>query len=238
MKRLQSILIGTIVLSMTLYFSFTAQGVTTFGAPADCPIPPSPDYSVTVNGQTTFVYNTSAMTGAGDRPVINQAYCYYDTTDSSDTVVVTVLNNSISLNNLVVRPRSYGITPQIGSNGGHQTITFALPAGKKVMVDPGYPAAHAVMYPALALFANVQDANPPVAGPKVTVLYSGKTYTGSYNLSSGQTLYIQGGAVLEGNVTADIEGRRDITIMGHGIIDQSVARSAARSCFNSAGTSR
>lgn len=216
------IVMGAMILNRSsMAHGVKPKGVTTFGAPEGCPIPVSPDYSVSVNGHSPFVYGTLSRTGDGNGvtvPKVDQGYCYYDTTDASNIVTVTVKNASIPLNNIVIRPRSYHIIPRINKKA--RTITFSLKAGKNVMLDPGYPAPHATMYPALAIFANVQYANPP-SGPNVIDLKPGY-YTGIYTVSSNQTLYLEPGAFLEGEVIA-ATGATNVTIMGHGIIDQSVS---------------
>jgi polygalacturonase len=175
--------------------------------PAPTGIASSPDYSVTVNGQQAFVYNPKVKTGR-DHPQANMGMCYFDCTDSA---TVTVHAN-VSMSNVVIRPKSYGIKPAI--NG--QDITFTIRKTQKATIEPnGYA------YNALVIFANALETNPPQQSDPNVIYYGPGLHTpGQINLLDNQTLYLAGGAVVRGHVYA--RGATNVKIMGHGIIDQSL----------------
>jgi polygalacturonase len=73
--------------------------------------------------------------------------------------------------------------------------------------------------PPLFIFANPPETDVPSrTDPKVRWFEAGKVHeSGEVVLESGQTLYVEGGAVLRGSVRA--KNGRDVTIRGRGIID-------------------
>ena len=69
----------------------------------------------------------------------------------------------------------------------------------------------------LDLFANPVDTNPPSpTDPNVIYLGPG-FYKQDYTVPSGKTLFIAGGAVIQGSVNMD--NATDAQILGRGIID-------------------
>jgi hypothetical protein len=60
-------------------------------------------------------------------------------------------------------------------------------------------------------------ANPVETFSGTQTLWAGQIYSGSYTVGAGQTLYIEGGAVLRGNIVIDSGGK----VVGRGIIDGS-----------------
>ena len=184
----------------------TFHGVVLYPAPTG--IASSPDYSVSVNGRQAFVYNPKVKTGR-DHPQTNMGVCYFDCADSA---TVTVHAN-VPMSNVVIRPKSYGIKPVI--NG--QNVTFAIRKTQKVTIEPGGYYS----YSALVIFANALETNPvPRGDPNVIYFGPGLHTPGEINLLNNQTLYLAGGAVVRGHVYA--RGATNISILGHGIIDQSL----------------
>ena len=184
--------------------------------PVPASIESSPDYSVFVNGQKVFVYNPKVKTGR-EHPQKNMGMCYFDCIDSA---TVTVHAN-VSMADVVIRPKSYGIKPVIKDHD----ITFTIRKMQKVTIEPnGYE------YNALVIFANAVDPNPPKQGdPNVIYFGPGIHTPGQIYLQSNQTIYLAGGAVVRGHISAT--GATNSKIMGHGIIDQSI-QSIEESYFN------
>lgn len=109
-----------------------------------------------------------------------------------------------------VRPRSAGIPPAVEGNTIRFTIT--RPGQYTVEVNGSHRALH--------LFADPpQDAAPDPRDPRVRYFGPGVHCPGPITLTSGQTLYLAGGAVVYGAVTA--EHADDIAIRGRGILDGS-----------------
>ena len=175
--------------------------------PAPVGIAASPDYTVTVNGQQTFIYNPKVQIGR-DHPQANMGMCYFD---FSDSVTVTVKAN-VQMTNVVMRPKSINFNPVI--NG--QTVTFTLRQPRKVTIEPnGYA------YNPLVIFADAIDASPPSqSDPNVLYFGPGIHTTGQINLQSNKTIYLAGGAVVRGYIYAG--NATNAKILGHGIIDESL----------------
>jgi len=114
---------------------------------------------------------------------------------------------------VVVRPLSRGVQAQTEG----RTARFALsgPAHLSIEIDGLKP---------LFLFADPPDEDPPDPDdPSVHYFRSGQIYeVGELRLQSGETLYIEGGAVVKGCVRAT--EARDVCLRGHGILDGSYYR--------------
>jgi hypothetical protein len=174
--------------------------------PAPAGMAASPDYSVTVNGQQAFVYTTKVRTCV-HRPVRAMGMSYFDCNESASVTV----NANVSMENAVIRPKSYGIKPVI--NG--KSLTFTLRKNQKVTIEPnGYD------YDAIAIFANALDANPPQENDPNVIYYGpGIHNVGVVKLSSNKTVYLAGGSVVRGRF--DASGVNNLKILGHGMIDHS-----------------
>ena len=111
---------------------------------------------------------------------------------------------------LKIRPQSLGIRPTV-KNG---VITFTLDRPAYFTVEP-YGRRHA-----LHVFADpIVDFGVDVTADDVIYFGAGEHDAGLIELHSGQTLYLDEGAVVYGGVHA-IDAS-DIRIVGHGILDNS-----------------
>lgn len=106
----------------------------------------------------------------------------------------------------MIRPLSAGIEPKIEGN----SFTFTLNKPCKLSIEP-----EGRIEP-LLIFANAPEVNPPNEDdPNVIYFGPGIHKPEKINLSSGQTLYLAGGAIVKGGV--DVTGN-DIKIKGRGIL--------------------
>lgn len=161
----------------------------------------STNYIVEADGKPVAVY--LARTQHADRRPYSFAYF-----DFSGTVTVKI-KTDLPLDMLAVRPSKYGIKPTINQGEAEFTsdkpfnISFE-PIGKNIP---------------LLLFGNAIEKNPPHLGDTNVIYFGPGIYKpGRIDLTSGQTLYIAGGAV----VKAAVASRGDnIRIMGRGILDGS-----------------
>ncbi|MDR0543720.1 MAG: endo-polygalacturonase [Dysgonamonadaceae bacterium] len=132
----------------------------------------------------------------------------------SGEVEVSVTCNKGEIQTAKVRPLSFGITPQISGN----TLIFKLNNPRNLSVEVNGDIFHN-----LHLFANLMEDFIPEAKDK-NVIYFGpgihKPEKDIFKISSGETVYIAGGAVLTGQIV--IDGVRDVKVLGRGIIDCSV----------------
>ncbi len=153
-------------------------------------------YSVTVDRDT---YSTAAMVGF----------------DADGPVEISVRKTSGTIRSARVRPLSYGITPAIGTDG--KTATFVVPRPLDVSFEVNGDILRNVH-----VFANPLEQGVPRPGPRVISFGPGvHTLGGDHILRvpSNTTVYLAGGAVVEGSLT--IANARNVVVRGRGIIDPS-----------------
>ncbi|MDD2763644.1 MAG: glycosyl hydrolase family 28 protein [Opitutaceae bacterium] len=194
---------------------------------------PSSDYRVTVNGRAIHVYTAQTLNGGP------ASFAYFD---FSGKVTVTVTPDR-AFTSAMIRPASFGIIPSIDK----QELRFELsrPRNLTIELDGGTDRV-------LHLFANPLEQDPlRPDDPNVTYFGPGVHEIGTAKLTSGQTLYIAGGAVVRpvirpedkptvernwaGNKEYDnlltAEGASNVTIRGRGILDLSRLPWHARTAF-------
>jgi hypothetical protein len=196
--------VSSLVIFVFGLLAVSAQAaVKTYTAPVGMAI--SGDYVVKVDNITIPVYR-----GAGDLPY---SFAYFDFSGSAAIHITSVARN---LSSVVVRPASK-VTPVIT---GNNIMTFTLTnSPTHLSIEPAGKNGP------LLLFANPMEVNPPTAGSSTVKYYgpglhnraNGKIpANGMITLTSGQTLYIAGGAVVQAGVYAS---GNNITIKGRGILD-------------------
>jgi hypothetical protein len=135
--------------------------------------------------------------------------------DFSGTVEVFVQKNNGNVQSVKIRPSSYEIKPLLNGN----SITFTLTEPKKISIEFDGDKLHN-----LHVFANPietfrhdpKDPNVVYFGPGV---HMPKDLPGdAFNISSGKTVYIAGGAIVRGKLLCDKV--QNVRIIGRGIIDQ------------------
>lgn len=108
-----------------------------------------------------------------------------------------------------VRPRMEGVT--VHEEPDEIQMTLTEPAGLSVEFDGD-------MYHNLFVFAEQPDSEKPdPSDPNILYFGPGEHHPGMLELTSGQTLYLDTGAVVYGRIHA--AGAENITIAGHGILD-------------------
>ena len=107
-----------------------------------------------------------------------------------------------------IRPLSYGIQPEIRSD----TLAFTLAAPRDLSIEINGDQFHN-----LHLFTNPLETNRPDANdPNVIYLQPGfHTFTNGLNVPSGKTLYLAGGAVVNGTIRC--QNATNVHIAGRGI---------------------
>lgn len=115
---------------------------------------------------------------------------------------------SETVTNAKVSPLSYDIKPTISGN----TVEFVIDQPDSYVVEINGNADSAIQ-----IFANpLQENIPDLNDPNVIYLGPGLYDAGAIPLSSGQTLYLAGGAYVFGSIRTEM--MNDITIKGRGII--------------------
>ncbi|MDD5675580.1 MAG: glycosyl hydrolase family 28 protein, partial [Chitinivibrionales bacterium] len=182
-----------------------APVVVTYSAPPAETL--SRQYTVTVEGKNVAVYR------AATQPAYDSTYsfAYFD---FSGAVTVKVTSLKYPLSNLVVRslaPISYAVQGN--------TVQLRLDKPCKFTLEPkGWKGM-------LHVFANPLEVNPPRKGDP-GVIYFGpdsiyRPSGGIINVSSGQTLYIAGGAIVKAVISWNNYDENHVRIMGRGILDGS-----------------
>lgn len=174
-----------------------AQTVVTYPLPSGLPSgDASSHWSVTANGQGSGTYEFSGL-----------SY----TTFSSDAGVSVNATFSGSIAGVVIRPKSYGITPAV--NGSR--VSFTLSPNQKVSVEVNGGGGGNTLF----VYADPLEVNPPAPNTP-GVAYFGPGY---YNIgqdwcfpNGATTLYVAGGAYLAGTIYCN--GRSNLTIEGRGVL--------------------
>ncbi len=169
--------------------------VTVFPSPPDDE--PSEHYKVWVEGRPVFVRRSSVA-----------AYAAF----AMDGPVEVEVEPSFPFERCTVRPLRHGIEPV--ADAGRLRFTLTEPAYLSIELDDD------IRRP-LFLWADPPDeAVPDPAEPGVRYFEAGKVHRpGLMELESGETVYIEGGAAVEGAVLAD--GAENVTVRGRGILDGS-----------------
>jgi hypothetical protein len=157
----------------------------------------SADYQAWVNGEPVHCYTSyrfdagSSVTIAG-RPVSPVSFAYFDFEGSVEIrvrLLPSLAAAGLDTSTVVVRPLAHGITPEVV--GGE--FRFRLTEPCQLTILPGGSFAHP-----LHLFANPLEREPAVDpdDPRVIYFGPGSHEVGVTEITSGQTVYVAGGAVV------------------------------------------
>jgi len=159
-------------------------------------VEPSADYAVSVSGREVFVY---------DSPIVS--YAMFD----FEGQVEVVISTPRVVKWVDVRPRRLDIHPGYDDHTIHMTLD--RPCNLSIELNGEFSNRP------LFLFANPPEASKPEKNdPDVVYFEGGRVHTPGYiDLKSNQTLYIEGGAVVEGVIHgSNVE---NVKVCGRGILD-------------------
>lgn len=190
--------------------------VTTFPTPSGAPSPGG--WGVSANGQSTWVHPVAW----GSTDTVRLARFISDAAGA----VAVVVETGIQLTSAVVEPLIYGITPEVSGT----QVLFDVPAGFQghlnVRVNGSFNNQ---------LMLDILEPIPAVV-PGDWTYYFGPGYhtaIGEIVLESGESCYIDGGALVAGKIrvggglpTSTIVSNVDIS--GYGILDSQLSPSAGR----------
>ena len=169
--------------------------VVTYPAPAGADR--ADDFVVKVDGKETAVYDSKAA-----------AFAYFS---FNGKVTVSVIPGR-DVETVDIRPKSRNIAYSVKG----RTVSFQLdrPCNLSVEINGDIKRP-------LFLFANPLEQNPPKPGDEnVRYFEGGRIHrAGEIKLSSGETIYIAGGAIVRGRIRA--EGAENARVTGRGILDGS-----------------
>ncbi len=170
-------------------------------------------FSIKINGQPVGAY--SCLVSAvpfntpwpGHQRPVDQAeeasFIYFDT----DETVTVELEANKDFSDIRIRPLSKNIQPEVRG----RNIKFSAGVGQyTVELDGHHNALHIFINPIKNYDIDINDKN---------VIYFGEGVhrPGAIELKSGQTLFVDAGAVVHASVRA--EDCENIKILGHGVID-------------------
>jgi len=144
----------------------------------------------------------------GTKTIIeNTSFSYFDL---NGEVEVSVTNNKGIINEAKIRPLSNNISPRIKGN----TLTFSFSGPRNLSVE-----VNGDIFKNLQLFANPIEPDKPLATDTSVIYYGpGIHKIGTVKLSSEKTVYIAGGAIVEGAFL--MKNVKNIRILGRGILTQ------------------
>jgi hypothetical protein len=177
----------------------------------------SDDFTVNVNGKPVSVYRArvsavplNQIWPGYQRPLEQTEIASFAYWDMSSPVSVEILSKN-SIKTVDIRPSSYGIKAEISND----RITFSMPCPKYLTVEVNGT------HNALHLFANkVEEFAVDKKNPKVRYYGPGIHKAGKIILKSGETVFIEAGAIVYGVIEA--KNATDIKILGRGILDASL----------------
>jgi hypothetical protein len=186
-----------LILAVTLIcIAFSGQSqVTTWKAPEG--FASAKFYTVKVNGVSVPVYDT---------PIAS--YAVFDFTGKVTVEVTTMYD----VRWVDIRPLRLAISPRYTSD---HSFSFALDRPQNLSLELN----GRIRQQPLFIFSNAPEKNKPSRTDKNVVWFeSGKLYKDvALELKDNQTVYIEGGAVVQGFLYA--EKKKNIKIMGRGILD-------------------
>ena len=175
------------------------------------------DTKVAVNGEDCYVYDTNvnhtrSWLSNYYPPQSRTPVTYFDFEGIAE-IQVTVPD--IDIETVKVSPVAYGIEPEVDAEA--HTVTFRIDT----------PDAYTLQFNdlpqrAVHIFANEienPEEIPDPDDPDVIYIGPGEWDIEYITLRKGQTLYLAGGSVVHGVVSANFES--DITVCGRGILDGS-----------------
>lgn len=179
------------------------------------PIPASDAVSMQVDGHALFVYDTAVNNtytwDAEYTPALSTVpIASFDFDGAPVTMEITV-NDATALDNVLVRPLAKNIVPTVNGN----VIRFQISDPDVYTVEWGENTLNAAH-----IFANPIDYDAPTESSE-NLLYigPGAWNIGTLELKNDMEIYISGGAVVRGVVSANTV--KNAKISGHGWIDGS-----------------
>jgi hypothetical protein len=210
-KALSILIVFSMILS---FFPVTLSNPTTVEAATTLNVYPAPA-GVTLNSDFTAQVREPGgvwqdldeyRTTVGHPTKSNASFVYFDT---DGEVEMSVTFNAGTITTARIRGLNTEITPTINGN----TMTFSMSGPMKLSVE-----VNGLINRNLMIFANPLEVNPPSpTDPDVIYLGPG-LYQQDYTVPSGKTLYIAGGAVINGGV--NMASASNVKVIGRGVINR------------------
>ncbi len=175
----------------------------------------STNTTITVNDQDCYVYETnvnhSRKWSNNFAPSLSRTPITYF--DFEGMAKITVQATDIDIERVQISPLSYGIEPEIDVENHSITFTIWEPDTYTVTWNDSCERA-------IHIFANpIENELPDFDSDDVIYIGPGEWTIDNMVLKNGQTIYLAGGAVVHGCISANFVS--DVTVMGRGILDGS-----------------
>lgn len=208
---------GLIYTATILLFSFMGSASATIVTyPAPTGLVTSPDFTLKANDIPVWVERIGSKLKSFNYPATNPLYGTREMEDlnvanfsCSGSVKITI-TASANIESYIIRPKSRNIIAQVIG----RDITFTIADPQKLYIEING-------LPHLAIFANPLEVNIPKQGDPEVIYYGPGTYNpGQIDLQSNQTIYIEGGAIVNANIRG--ENLQNVKITGRGILQGNV----------------
>ena len=213
-----------IILFLAVLITACSERSKTILYPAPEKEPASADFKMFVNNEPLFVYQARVskypinQIWPGYQRPLNQteiaSFAYFDFSGKVDIEIVS----EKPIETLDIRPKQFGIKPEIKD----KTIRFSLSKPMQFVVEVnGY-------HHALHIFGNpIETFDVKKDDPKVHYFGPGIHEAGRIKVMDGETVFIDGGAIVYGSIESI--NTRDVKILGRGILDASrIERNGAK----------
>lgn len=169
--------------------------VVTYPAPSGAIL--STDYTVLIENTPVDVYGQASIHGG--------AYSFFYFDFSGNVSIKIVSNNKKDISSASLRP-DYS---DVGRSMKGDTLVLVMQTAHKFSIEPD-----GINSP-LLIFGNSLEQNPPHQGDPGVIFYPPGIYTTNINVGTNQTLYISGGAIIQGIIF--LTGN-NVAVTGRGII--------------------
>lgn len=186
--------------------------------PAPLGLRGSPDYLVTVDGDTAFVY-AAVVAGPGGAGFQNGSFVHITLPPSGEAahvvVGITAANETVPVRTASLRPRG---SPSV-SLRSDASVGFSVDAPGHYLLEWNGEWAVDSMDTGLMIFVDKADPSPPSPSDPSVVFFPPGVHiveSGVLNLTSDTTTYLAPGAVVVARVRAS--NQRNITLKGSGVL--------------------
>ncbi|MEN8249053.1 MAG: glycosyl hydrolase family 28 protein [Bacteroidota bacterium] len=161
-------------------------------------------------------YNAEVDGGYLKEPIHHMAFVTFDS-DFSKRIDVKVIKNSGTINDVKIRPAIKGIKPTVKGD----SILFSITSPQKLSVE-----VNGDLHNNLMVFANPLETEQPDPKDPNVIYYGpgvhkiGGDGQGTLHLESNNHVYIAGGAIVYGTLSAF--GAQNVSITGRGILSGSM----------------
>ncbi|WP_031529046.1 glycosyl hydrolase family 28 protein [Dyadobacter crusticola] len=207
--KAQILIIASILVLFTRFVQ--SQSIVTYITPAEIKKSDRYEILVRVPGDTNWQQVEVQTAKVNVRNLSKSGRCAFANFDASFSrgIDIKVQTKSAIMQNVVVRPRNEGITFIKGRN----FIQFTIHKAQKLSIELDNDRLNNLFIFANDLESNIPDKNDP----NIIYLGPGVHKAENIKIKNGQTIYLNGGALVQGSI--NVYNKKDLTIRGRGILN-------------------